>query len=937
MRHQSWSTEEGLPQDSVSQIAQTSDGFLWIATEGGLARFDGASFQSFNHRVESAFVSDDVCCLAAGGDALWIGTADGLIRLRAGRFTRLTEKDGLPSSAVRGIRVLPDGAVFVETASGPATWREERLSGGGPRERAGGGPSTEADVTRPAQQTAGGASWSFSNTAVAVKQGSYAREWRVGAELPGRRVETLLVDRGGTAWVGTNLGLALLTPHGEKAVPVPALDGNVVLQVFEDREGNYWIGTEASGLHVLRPVKFRTEASLAEQALTAVVESGAGTVWVGTQREGLRLFERGAVRTPAAPEALTSPVILSLAPGTKGSVWAGTPDGLNHVTATGAVQRITSANGLPDDYIQALANDGDAGVWIGTRRGLVHLRGTQTEVFTRAEGLGGDLVGALLQTREGDLWIATSGGLSQREPNGKITNYRLPGGPGVGVITAMTEAGGGHFWVGTSKGLVLRWLDGAFVPVFGSEASVPIDGMLADEQGFLWVRTQLGLDRLPIHGLQSLSGRCFRVDAPPRGSDLCLAQAAHFGLAEGLPSREVKPGGAPLMTEAGGELWFATRRGLAITDPRHLLRNPVAPPVVIERFLADETPLDRTGAPVAIPFGHLRFTIEYAGLSYTAPSEVRYSYKLEGLDQAWTDVGARRSATYTNLRPGTYRFRVRAMNNDGVWNETGAELPFRIVPPFYRRPWFIAVLVMLLAASVGGLYRLRLRGVRSQFEAVLQERNRMAREIHDTLAQDFVGVSLQLDILAQMLEAQKPEAQQQDQLKLDAAAEQVQRTRRLVTEGLTEARQSIWELRANLTEDSLPTRLSKVVERYSGEVLRISVRIGGAYRKLPPQLEAEVLRIAQEALSNVQRHSGSAEARVDLHYRSDMLVLTVEDHGKGFALDDALGAHGHYGLHGMRERASAVGGTLTIDTSLRGGTKITFAAPIAGADKVKNA
>ena len=186
-----------------------------------------------------------------------------------------------------------------------------------------------------------------------------------------------------------------------------------------------------------------------------------------------------------------------------------------------------------------------------------------------------------------------------------------------------------------------------------------------------------------------------------------------------------------------------------------------------------------------------------------------------------------------------------------------------------------------------------------------------------------------------MLEARGTEAQKPEQPRLNAAAEQVQRTRRLVTEGLTEARQSIWELRANLTEDSLPTRLSKVVERYSGERLKIDVRIGGAYRELHRKLEAEVLRIAQEALSNVQRHSGSAETRVDLYYRSDMLVLTVEDHGKGFALNDALGAHGHYGLHGMRERASAAGGTLTIDTSLREGTKITFAAPITGADRVK--
>jgi signal transduction histidine kinase len=259
------------------------------------------------------------------------------------------------------------------------------------------------------------------------------------------------------------------------------------------------------------------------------------------------------------------------------------------------------------------------------------------------------------------------------------------------------------------------------------------------------------------------------------------------------------------------------------------------------------------------------------------------------------------------------------MNNDGVWNRTGAELRFRIIPPVYRKWWFILLCVLLLLALLAGMYLLRLRRLKGEFDAVLAERNRMAREIHDTLTQDFVGASLQLDLIAQLLQRGK----------VDPALDQVKRTRQLVTDGLEEARRSIWELRANRSGDTLPTRLTKVVQLQTFSELKPRLHIGGAYRAVDPRIERELLRIAQEALTNVLHHARSPETSVELHYSSDMLMLTIEDKGVGFLVDKAASKIGHYGLLGMKERAATIDGTLEVASAPGKGTRVTLRVPIA--------
>ncbi len=294
---------------------------------------------------------------------------------------------------------------------------------------------------------------------------------------------------------------------------------------------------------------------------------------------------------------------------------------------------------------------------------------------------------------------------------------------------------------------------------------------------------------------------------------------------------------------------------------------------------------------------------------------------MEGFDDHWTDAGNRRSVSYTSLPPGTYRFRVEARNDDGAWNSEGAVVSFRVIPPVYRRWWFLVLVVLALAAVLMGLYLLRLRRLRRQFDAVLAERNRMAREIHDTLTQDFVGTSLQLDILAYQLRSGQ----------VDKAMAQVRQTRQLVTDGLEEARRSIWELRANNSQDSLPTRLRTLLQRDTYAGISPELKIGGAYRALDPRIEREILRIAQEALANVAHHAEASETAVELLYFSDHVTLAIRDNGIGFSVEDAAHKEGHFGLLGMKERAATMDAELDVASEPGCGTNVTLRVPLGSA------
>ena len=938
--HQAWSSENGLPQNSVHQIFQTRDGYLWIATEGGVGRFNGFQFTVFNQENNAGFTSNDTCCLAEDrSGVLWIGTSDGLLQYTEGLFRRYTTADGLPSSVILSLAPTADGYLIVLTSDGLARYDGRKFmpvdlsaSALGTAPNDGVWLATANSVftynlgnlhavpvsglpTEPIEGLGSlqdGSQWVRTHTTFLLWNQGHLRTWRAGHELPGTRVQSFLADSRGILWVGTDQGLVALATAPKKDARLeiqPALGATSVLTMFEDREHNLWVGTDTTGLHILRHQKFRTLPSLSGYPITAITQTADGTIWLGTKGEGLFHYVDGQTRHLSTKDGLISDVILTIAADQDGSLWIGTPDGLSHLRGE-KIESYTSADGLPDDFIRSLYADRDGSLWVGTRRGLAHRQNGHFTILSRADGLTSDLIGAMLRSTTNDLWVGTLDGLV-RIRDGRLTTFTKTQGLSGDVITSLLEDSNNHtLWVGTKNNGLSRFSANSFSPVRAHDLPREIDTILEDAHGYLWLTSSRGVMRVLASELMA----CGEASA-------CTPHITTYSSLDGMPTGEMSSSGHPgAWVAADGHLWFATRKGVAIVDPATLRENHTPPSVVIERFTVDDTEVKSKAGEITIPPGHIRYDFEYAGLSYVSPSRVRYRYILESFDKQWTQAGSRRNAYYTNLSPRHYRFRVQAANEDGRWNETGAEIAFVIKPRFYRTLWFSALATLLIVGIIFAIYRMRVRAIRSRFDAILAERNRIAREIHDTLAQGFVGVSVQLELTAHLLA----------QSRVGEASQQVNRTRDLVREGLADARRSIWDLRATGTQATLPIRLTHLVEQSATGSLTTNLDIGGIYRALSPSLENEVLRIAQEALANTVRHSRAARVVLDLRYHPDELTLTVSDNGIGFrASDTTLSAKGHFGLQGMRERANQIGGTLKVESSPESGTTVTLRVPLS--------
>jgi signal transduction histidine kinase/ligand-binding sensor domain-containing protein len=951
---QSWGMENGLPQNTVQALVQTRDGFVWLGTEVGLVRFDGNSFAIFDKNSTPALPGSDVRCLLETKDgALWIGTSEGLARWKDGAEYVFSGKDGVSGGSIRRLFQARNGIVWVWADAGLQQFNGSRFTRSNEELSSSLGAAVvsndQGDIAIETSSWEGSyedgqwtqvidSSWlpetgSVPSLFAGSKIGEFAyasslevqihpgRGTRIhlapGRELPGSKVQSLIHDREGSFWIGTNAGIVRWSNGKLERFPVTdPLATASILALMEDHEGNLWVGTETGGLHILRDQRFRTMGAregLSSDATTAVVEDGAGTLWVGTSGGGLNAIRRNAagvsaVRSYTVRDGLLSDVILSLAAAPNGDLWVGTPDGLNRIRA-GKIDAFTSADGLPDDFIRSLLADADGSLWIGTRRGLTHWTGlkagtpssAQMETFTQANGLGSDLVGAMARDSSGELWVATLAGLS-RLSGGKIANFTTANGLSSNVITALLPRENGTLLIGTQEHGWNLW-DGQH---FTAESSgglnqSTIHAILDDGIGHLWFATGNGIARCDCAGMQAAA----------------YSHWIEFGAADGLRSRETATNSHPSAWRSrDGHLWFATPKGLVEVAPAHFPVNTVPPPVELERFAVDDVAqaLHTAGLFVVVPAGHVHFQFDYAGLSFTAPQKVRYRYMLEGFDRGWTEAGARRSAYYTNIPPGRYTFRVQAANNDGLWNTKGAALAFELRPHFYQTLWFYALLLAAVAGVVVLLLRLRLRRAEGEFRAVLGERNRIAREIHDTLAQGYVGISVQLEVLSGLLRHHKPEA----------AATHLDLIRGYVREGLAEARQSIWALRSqDVGETTLPVRLRRMVEAEGGHGLEAGFSLFGAYRPLPPETEREFLRVAQEAIHNVKKHAGARHLFVQLDYGQEEIALEVRDDGRGFAASEEMeSTPGHYGLTGMRERAAAIGGRLEVTSEPGVGTTV---------------
>ncbi|HEY6447542.1 MAG TPA: two-component regulator propeller domain-containing protein [Acidobacteriaceae bacterium] len=972
--YQSWQTDSGLPQNTVHAIVQGRDGFLWIATEGGLVRFDGVAFAVLTHENTPQLPSDLIDGLMEDrSGVLWVSTSGGLARLRNGQMQAI----GAPTQVWR---TFQDGAgtVWALTASGLFRVEGDRLTrvpldadlteksvmvqGGdgelwlstqqGLREAkpngAFGGRGAEGEVTALAFDRGGRPWWAqgreveecpaggdchtidlpeSAGTVNAIVRDAQGRMW-VGTDAglyavsnemkrvgPPVQVDFLFCDREGMIWAGTTQGLMRIAPEGTAEL---LRGSDVYLAMTEDREGDLWLGTESGGLAVLRDRKFSALTAadgLTDEYVLALAQAPNGHVGVGTKGGGLNVFRDGRFYPLTTAQGLSSNVVLAVAAAANGDAWVGTPDGLDFLHDGRVARVFTTADGLADDFVRSVFVDRRGTVWTGTRHGLSQYANGAFTTWTALDGLGSDLVGAITEDGDGNVWIGTLGGLTEFR-DGRLRNFRTKDGLSSNVVTALRADADGTLWIGTNDGGLNRMRAGKIVRLGDAQLPQRVIGILEDAGGYLWISSNTGVYRVSRDDL----GRAANGGAAP--------EVMRFGVADGMRISECSSGGHPAALRlANGELWFATLRGIARVDPEHMPLNRVPPQVALERVLVDDVAQDSAPATVGglrVAPGHSHYEFDYAGLSFVAPQKVAFRYQLEGFDPGWVDAGTRRVAYYTNLPHGRYRFRVMARNNDGVWSDAAAMAELTVEPHVYQTLWFRLLAVIAVLGLAYAAWRRRLLGVERQYEAVLGERTRIAREIHDTLAQGFVAVSVQLELIAQLMQSSA-----------EVAREQLEYARALVRNSLEEARMSIWELRSQAAaQEDLAARLLTMAEEAAartGAGTKAMMQVNGTYRPLEAGVEREVLRIGREAVLNAVRHGEPGNILLRLSFDEGMLEMEIRDDGKGFSGTPPDGASGHYGITGMRERAEAIGGRLTMESQAGAGTRVRLQLPLSAA------
>jgi len=961
-----WTEAQGLPQDYVQTIAQTSDGYLWLGTNEGLARFDGYDFVTFTKEM-GALPSNTVTVLAAGADGtLWIGTPNGLSRYSNQRFTVFTRSDGLPDKPIASICEDHNGTVWIAMGSNLASFangkftsypierlkpltsartlyedRHNRLfiSGlGGLLERRGEAFVPVFGPKEMGEQTVSSVIEDAHGALLLAGERGILRRTAEGKMrlldtrdgLPNRRVRHLKLDRNGNLWVGTSGGLSRL--EGDRFVTTP-FDGSYDLDVrcfLEDREGNLWVGTN-NGLIRFRDERFtmygRTEGLPSDQPL-AVHQDRKGEIWVGYHTSGLVEFRRNGYRVYTTQEGLASNEIFTIREARNGDLLISTREGLSRMH-DGHFSNFALPVPLAQRQVYDALEDESGRVWLAAPGGVYRLT---ADGFQNVAPGGGPLrvnnAVMLSEGLAGSIWAGTLGAGFWRIKDGDIQQYSSANGLGGDQVRSLYQDPDGTLWIGTLDGGLNAYRDGKFV-VYTAKNGLPsnnVPHIEDDRNGSLWLSTTHGISRVSKQQLHDFAAGRIKMLTP-----------VNYGISDGLRSAQCAPGypvsGGGTMS-SDGRLWFPTTNGLAMLDPgavsQGLARS--APLVHFLDVIIDGKSLGtRSGTGTRINPGAKNIQFHYTGIHLGAPERVTYDYKLEGLDANWISAGSRRFINFNTLGKGNYRFVVRASVPEAPSSE--AAFSFEVLPNYYEKAWFLWLCAASFLAAIYGLYLLRLRQIRSRFGLVLQERARMAREIHDTLAQGFFGISSQLDALElKMTDDGDPSSRKQD------LTRRLKLAQRMARHSLTEARRSVMELRASeLTDCDLPSALKAAASHWvAGSSAAVEVQITGSHPDLPEDVEQNVLRIAQEAVTNTVKHATARTVWVDLYLDPQTLQLVIRDDGRGF---DPSGVFvlvgGHFGLLGMRERAERLGGSLEVSSEPGAGTEVRVSVPLA-AQKGRN-
>jgi signal transduction histidine kinase/ligand-binding sensor domain-containing protein len=980
-----WRGRNGFSLGNVFAMAQTPDGYLWFGTEFGLVRFDGIRKILWQPPAGQHLPDKGAYSLLVTRDGtLWIGTFAGLATWDGAKLTRYPELDGWFLTSMLEDR---EGTVWAgllgSTAETPTGQLCAIRSG---HAQCYLNEGAFGSFVWGLSEDRSGALWAGAESGL--------WRWKPGAPkrypMPHMRISDLTTRDDGRLLIAVN-GAGLQQFTGGRVETYPIRDAIYSKKVFRDhdvdsnkllrdRNGGLWIGTVQRGLihvHDGRADIFRESDGLSGDIVMSLFEDREGNIWVATTG-GIDRFKELPVTTISARQGLSSDVAVAVVASADGSIWIATQDGLTR-WKDGKATIFRKADGLPDDSVQSLFQDDQAKIWAFTSRGLAYFRDDR---FIAVSGVPSAEVYSITGDKAGNLWLSGNRGLSHlrdgqlvehfpwsvlgRQQQAKVivfdperggiwlsfwndggveyfkdgqvrASYTAADGLGKGHVPGLRLDRDGALWAATEDGGLSRIKDGHIATMTTSNG-LPCDTIhwsVEDDDRSLWLYTACGLVRIARTELDVW------IADPTHRIDTTL-----FDAADGVMLHSVAPSsfGPPFAKSTDGKLWLLIAQGVEAVDPRHLVFNKLPPPVHIEQIIADHKTYwqnlpDATLSSVRLPARTRDLQIGYTALSLTSPEKVHFKYKLEGQDVDWREVINDREVQYSNLAPGTYRFRVIASNNSGVWNEQGDTLEFSVDPAYYQTNWFRALCAVAVLTLLWGLYQVRVRQLHHEFdvrmEARVGERTRIARELHDTLLQSFHGLLFRFQAARNMLPNRPQEATQE----LDTALTRAE-------QALDEGRRSIQELRPRQTaEIALDQVLSTTGQELAtshrnGEGSpRFEVILEGERRALVPLVQDEIIRMARELLRNAFQHARAQRIEAEIRYGTDVFRLIVRDDGKGIdpqILKDG-GRAGHWGMTGVHERARGIGATLEFWSEAGAGTEVRLTLPaLVAYDKPRN-
>jgi ligand-binding sensor domain-containing protein/signal transduction histidine kinase len=981
-----WQREQGLPQNFVRALAQTRDGYVWVGTDDGVSRFDGVRFESFG--LQEGFRGGPVQALLGDSrGALWIGSiGGGLGCWQEGRLRTFTTRDGLPSDTITALAEGSNGQLWVGTQAGLSVWQNGRLTtllgaeafagksiaalffdlkgrmwvaatGVGIFSYEGGRftPLTDAVVDHLLQDPhclvvdREGRIWIGAGDAfVLCREGGEWRRYGIPRHLGKHYISALAEEPDGTVWAGSvSEGLFQFKAGRLEAINAGSgLSDNLVEALLVDREGKLWVGTHGG----LNRIRLRSLFPLSQNqglgygAVQGLAEVSPGLVWASKANEGVYSWDGQRFRQLML-SGLSSqlPRVGALLAARDGSCWVVGAVGLLHFEDAKLAETRGGIAMLTNYSISALGQDRQGCVWAGTSEGQL-LRFERGEWKTQAKCQPSHAITAIEPGAGGTMWVGTEGdGLyrwSGTDPGHWQKRSDLP----TEWVRTLHVDSQDTLWIGTAGGGLSR-LQESGISVFTTRDGLldnTISQILEDDAGYLWLGGTRGIIRVNRHDLDDLAAHKISAVYP-----------RVYGRAEGMLSEECSGGFFPAgLRSKAGRLWFSTLKGIVVIDPHHTVSAP-APAVVLEELIVDGVPqaealvaeptrairakseaADTAPDPLRLPPGKHRLEFRFTGLSFDAPELVRFRYRLEGLDPDWVEAGARRTAFYGFVPPGSYRFHVIACNGDGVWNEQGAGLALTVLPHFWQTWWFLGGLALgTVVVGAGGARvvekRRTLRRLKhlEQERALEQERTRIAQDLHDTMGAKLCRISF-LSEHARRSTAIPPEIQQEIASMSDDSRE--------VLQSLDEI---VWAV--NPQNDSLE-HLASYVAQYAREYFRrtgiecqLEIPAALPAQHLSSQSRHHLFLSVREAITNILKHSQASRAKIAMVCRNGSFEIAVSDNGTGFdpasGEANAAGSAAGFanGLSNMRQRLTAAGGRCLLESRPSEGTTVRFVLSLA--------